>query len=70
MTEWEPVIGLKGSCSACDTLQDIFTRCYDLRKYPNSNANGVDIALPGVLPVLNEEAVRMASSSVSRSTPK
>ena len=60
MTEWEPVIGLEVHVQLA-TRSKIFSRAATtFGKYPNSNANGVDIALPGVLPVLNEEAVRMA----------
>ena len=42
-------------------VRKIFSRAATtFGEYPNSNANAVDIALPGALPVLNEEAVRMA----------
>jgi len=60
MTEWEPVIGLEVHVQLA-TRSKIFSRAATtFGKYPNSNANAVDLALPGVLPVLNEEAVRMA----------
>ena len=53
MTEWEPVIGLEVHVQLA-TRSKIFSRAATtFGKYPNSNANAVDIALPGVLPVLN-----------------
>ena len=60
MTEWEAVIGLEVHVQLA-TRSKIFSRAATtFGEYPNSNANAVDIAMPGVLPVLNEEAVRMA----------
>ena len=60
MDEWEAVIGLEVHVQLA-TRSKIFSRAATtFGEYPNSNANAVDIALPGVLPVLNEEAVRMA----------
>ena len=60
MTEWEAVIGLEVHVQLA-TRSKIFSRAATtFGEYPNSNANAVDIALPGVLPMLNEEAVRMA----------
>ena len=60
MADWEAVIGLEVHVQLA-TRSKIFSRAATtFGEYPNSNANAVDIALPGVLPVLNEEAVRMA----------
>ena len=60
MTEWEAVIGLEVHVQLA-TRSKIFSRAAtSFGEYPNSNANAVDIALPGVLPVLNEEPIRMA----------
>ena len=60
MTEWEAVIGLEVHVQLA-TRSKIFSRAATtFGELPNSNANAVDIALPGVLPVLNEAAVRMA----------
>ena len=60
MTEWEAVIGLEVHVQLA-TRSKIFSRAATtFGEFPNSNANAVDIALPGVLPVLNEAAVRMA----------
>lgn len=58
--EWETVIGLEVHAQL-KTQTKIFSgapTAYGAA--PNTQANAVDIALPGVLPVLNQEAVRMA----------
>jgi len=61
MSDWEPVIGLEIHAQLL-TKSKIFsgasTRFGD---EPNSNACLVDLGYPGVLPVLNREAVRMAA---------
>ncbi len=58
--EWETVIGLEVHAQL-KTVSKIFSgapTAYGAA--PNTQANVVDIALPGVLPVLNAEVVRMA----------
>jgi len=58
--EWETVIGLEIHAQLM-TKSKIFSgssTAYGAE--PNTQANEVDLALPGVLPVLNIEAVRMA----------
>ncbi len=58
--EWEPVIGLEAHAQLL-TRSKIFSGAP--AKYgalPNTQACAVDIALPGVLPVMNREAARMA----------
>jgi aspartyl-tRNA(Asn)/glutamyl-tRNA(Gln) amidotransferase subunit B len=60
MSEWETVIGLEIHAQLL-TRSKIFSG--SSTKYgapPNAQANLVDLAYPGVLPVLNAEAVRMA----------
>jgi aspartyl-tRNA(Asn)/glutamyl-tRNA(Gln) amidotransferase subunit B len=57
---WESVIGLEIHCQL-HTASKIFSGA--ATRYgaePNTQACAVDIALPGVLPVMNEEAARMA----------
>ena len=57
---WETVIGLEIHAQL-STASKIFSG--SATRYgaaPNSQANLVDLAYPGVLPVLNREAVRMA----------
>jgi len=59
-TSWETVIGLEIHAQL-STVTKIFSgspTAYGAA--PNSQANLVDLAYPGVLPVLNTEAVRMA----------
>ena len=57
---WQPVIGLEIHVQLA-TQSKIFSGADN--KYggaPNSKACEVDLGLPGVLPVLNENAVKMA----------
>jgi len=59
--EWETVIGLEIH-TQLKTRSKIFSAsstAYGAE--PNTQANAVDLGLPGVLPVLNKEAVRMAA---------
>ena len=60
---WETVIGLEVHAQL-STKSKIFSgspTAYGAS--PNSQANLVDLAYPGVLPVLNQEVVRMAVKS-------
>jgi aspartyl-tRNA(Asn)/glutamyl-tRNA(Gln) amidotransferase subunit B len=57
---WETVIGLEIHAQL-QTASKIFSgSSTSYGSAPNSQANLVDLAYPGVLPVLNKEAVRMA----------
>ncbi|WP_298134139.1 Asp-tRNA(Asn)/Glu-tRNA(Gln) amidotransferase subunit GatB [Acidiferrobacter sp.] len=59
--EWETVIGLEVHAQL-NTRSKIFsTSKTAYGAPPNTQANVVDAAFPGVLPVLNREAVRMAA---------
>ena len=58
--EWEVVIGLETHVQL-QTKSKIFSGSSTaFGAAPNTQANAVDLALPGVLPVLNREAVRCA----------
>jgi aspartyl-tRNA(Asn)/glutamyl-tRNA(Gln) amidotransferase subunit B len=58
--EWEVVIGLE-THTQLQTKSKIFSgSSIAFGSEPNTQASAVDIALPGVLPVLNKEAVRCA----------
>ena len=60
MSEWESVIGLEVHVQL-KTRSKIFSGAPTaFGAPPNTQACAVDLALPGVLPVLNAEAVRMA----------
>ncbi len=57
---WEPVIGLEVHVQLA-TRSKIFSGASTaFGAEPNTQASAVDLGLPGVLPVLNEAAVRMA----------
>ena len=58
--DWEVVIGLETHVQL-QTRSKIFSGSSTaFGAAPNTQANAVDLALPGVLPVLNQEAVRCA----------
>ena len=58
--KWEPVIGLEVHVQLA-TASKIFSGASTaFGAQPNTQACAVDLGLPGVLPVLNEQAVRMA----------
>ncbi len=57
---WEPVIGLEVHVQLATRSKLFSSSAVDFGAPPNTRASAVDIALPGVLPVLNGEAVRMA----------
>ena len=60
MMEWEVVIGLETHVQL-KTKSKIFSgSSITFGAAPNTQANVVDLAFPGVLPVLNQEAVRCA----------
>lgn len=58
--EWETVIGLEVHAQL-STKSKIFSGAStEFGALPNTQACGIDLGLPGVLPVLNEDAVMMA----------
>src|SRR5210317_2620972 len=58
--EWEAVIGLEVHVSL-STQSKLFSGTASIfGADPNTEANIFDLAMPGTLPVLNEEALRMA----------
>ncbi len=58
--EWETVIGLEVHTQLLTKSKLFSTASTQYGALPNSQANLVDLAYPGVLPVLNKEAVHMA----------
>ncbi|PCJ16164.1 MAG: Asp-tRNA(Asn)/Glu-tRNA(Gln) amidotransferase GatCAB subunit B [Gammaproteobacteria bacterium] len=58
--EWESVIGLEIHVQLATKSKIFSSSATTFGAEPNTQANAVDLGLPGVLPVLNEEAVRMA----------
>ncbi len=59
--EWEAVIGLEvhAQLATCSKIFSPAATAYGAE--PNTQACAIDLGLPGVLPVLNQEAVRMAA---------
>ncbi len=60
MMEWETVIGLEIHAQMATKSKIFSAASTAYGAEPNTQACAVDLGLPGVLPVLNEEAVRMA----------
>ena len=60
MNNWETVIGLEVHVQLATKSKMFSGTSTRFGKEPNTQANPVDIALPGTLPVVNQEAVRMA----------
>jgi aspartyl-tRNA(Asn)/glutamyl-tRNA(Gln) amidotransferase subunit B len=60
MSDWEVVIGLEIHAQLATKTKIFSGSATAYGAPPNSQANLVDLAYPGVLPVLNAEAVRMA----------
>jgi aspartyl-tRNA(Asn)/glutamyl-tRNA(Gln) amidotransferase subunit B len=59
--EWETVIGLEVHAQLATRTKIFSGSATAYGAAPNSQANLVDLGYPGVLPVLNREAVRMAA---------
>ena len=61
MTKFLAKIGLEMHCEISETNTKVFSSAENSYKdLPNSNISPVDMAFPGILPVVNKEAVRMA----------
>jgi aspartyl-tRNA(Asn)/glutamyl-tRNA(Gln) amidotransferase subunit B len=58
--EWETVIGLEVHAQLITNTKIFSGSSTQFGAAPNTQANEVDLALPGTLPVLNQEAVRKA----------
>ena len=59
--EWETVIGLEIHAQLATDTKIFSSAATAYGASPNTQACVVDLAMPGVLPVLNKEAVRMAT---------
>ncbi|HEY0975761.1 MAG TPA: Asp-tRNA(Asn)/Glu-tRNA(Gln) amidotransferase subunit GatB [Solimonas sp.] len=57
---WEAVIGLEVHCQLLTQTKIFSGAATAYGAAPNTQADGVTLGLPGVLPVLNRDAVRMA----------
>ena len=57
---WEPVIGVEVHVQLATNSKIFSNSPTSYGAEPNSQANVIDLGMPGVLPVLNEGAVRMA----------
>ena len=61
MSKYLAKIGLEMHCEISETNTKVFSSAKnEYSQIPNSNIRPVDMAFPGILPVVNKEAVRMA----------
>ncbi len=60
MSDWESVIGLEVHCQLATRSKLFSGAATAFGAEPNTQACAVDLALPGVLPVVNREALAMA----------
>ena len=58
--EWESIIGLEVHVSLSTKSKLFSGTASNFGAKPNTQANVFDLAMPGTLPVLNEEALKMA----------
>ena len=59
MTKYKAIIGLEMHCEISETNSKVFSSAKNsYEDTPNCNIRPVDMAFPGVLPVVNKEAVR------------
>ncbi|MCB1662352.1 MAG: Asp-tRNA(Asn)/Glu-tRNA(Gln) amidotransferase GatCAB subunit B, partial [Pseudomonadales bacterium] len=58
--QWETVIGLEIHVQLATQSKIFSGSSTAFGAEPNTQASAIDLGFPGVLPVLNEEAVRMA----------
>ena len=61
--EWEVVIGLEIHAQLATKSKIFSGAATQFGAEPNTQACAIDLGMPGVLPVLNKEAVAMATSS-------
>ena len=61
MEKYKVKIGLEMHCEISKTKTKVFSSAKnEYSEIPNSNIRPVDMAFPGILPIVNKEAVRMA----------
>lgn len=61
MTKYLAKIGLEMHCEMSETKSKMFSAAENsYKETPNSNISAVDMAFPGILPVVNKEAVKKA----------
>ena len=61
MSKYYATIGLEMHCEGSETKSKVFSPAKnDYSDTPNSNVVAIDMGFPGILPVVNKEAVRMS----------
>lgn len=73
MSKYVPTIGLEVHCELKSNSKNFSSGSNSFSDIPNSNLTPVDIGYPGILPILNKEAVRksiMVALSLNCEVPK
>ena len=61
MDKYKALIGLEMHCEGSETKSKVFSSAKnEYSEIPNSNVVAIDMGFPGILPVVNKEAVRMS----------
>lgn len=61
MSKYYPTIGLEMHCEGSETKSKVFSPAKnEYSAIPNENVVAIDMGFPGILPVVNKEAVRMS----------
>lgn len=61
MSKYYVAIGLEMHCEGSETKSKVFSPAKnEYSEIPNSNVVAIDMGFPGILPVVNKEAVRMS----------
>ena len=68
--DWEVVIGMEVHAQVTSKSKLFSGASTEFGGEPNSHVSLVDAAMPGMLPVINEECVRRPCAPVSGSTPR
>lgn len=58
--KWEPIIGLEVHVQLCTKSKIFSGTSTEYGSAPNTQACAIDLGLPGVLPVVNKEAIKLA----------
>ena len=67
--QWETVIGLEIHAQLATQSKIFSASSITFGAEPNTQASLVDLGMPGTLPVLNAEAVRMACNCLLYTSP-
>ena len=57
--KYKAIIGIEMHCEVSETKSKVFSNSINsYEEKPNVNINAIDLGFPGILPIVNKEAVR------------